>query len=248
MTNWLWVRSQADAPTPWQMGFQDPATAAMEGIVDLHHDICFFLITILVLVLWLGVRILAGFHHTRQPVPERFNHHTTLELVWAILPSLIVTLIALPSLTLIYTFDDLVARPSLTVKVIGRQWYWSYEMKEHVQYSLANPSKLLDLSSVLPNQSTYEKGGRKQPSSSFSSLNKQPLFNISKTNLSTKWIQGRECGGMVDARASKALSLRLCGFKSRHSQKGACLNEGKPIVETKKRKGNITKESVFVIT
>lgn len=137
------VNCFADAPTPWQMGFQDPATKAMMGIIDLHHDICFFLITILVLVLWLGARILLGFHHTYQPIPERFNHHTNLELVWAILPSLIVTLIALPSLTLIYSFDDLAADPYLTVKVIGRQWYWSYEMKEHVHHSLIDADALL---------------------------------------------------------------------------------------------------------
>ena len=144
-----WMPVMADAPTPWQMGFQDPATAAMEGIVDLHHDICFFLVTILVLVLWLGYRIVFGFHHTLQPQPERFNHHTNLELVWALLPSLVVTLIALPSLTLIYTFDDLVARPALTVKVIGRQWYWSYEMKEHVHHTLTHPMKLLEASNSL---------------------------------------------------------------------------------------------------
>lgn len=145
MIAWAWVRSQADAPTPWQMGFQDAATAAMEGIVDLHHDIGFFLAAILVLVLWLGARILVSFHHTRQPVPERFNHHTNLELVWAILPSLVVTLIALPSLTLIYTFDDLVARPALTVKVIGFQWAWRYELKEHVRnVSLIDPDQLLN--------------------------------------------------------------------------------------------------------
>jgi heme/copper-type cytochrome/quinol oxidase subunit 2 len=146
MTFFLWINSHADAPSPWQMGFQDPATAAMEGIVDLHHDICFFLVTILVLVLWLGGRIVTGFHHTLQPMPERFNHHTNLELVWAILPSIIVTLIALPSLTLIYTFDDLVARPALTVKVVGFQWGWRYECKEHVQLSLINPDHLLSLS------------------------------------------------------------------------------------------------------
>nr|YP_009054626.1 cytochrome c oxidase subunit 2a [Chlorotetraedron incus]AIK29114.1 cytochrome c oxidase subunit 2a [Chlorotetraedron incus] len=145
MTSWVWVHSNADAPTPWQMLFQDPATAAMEGIVDLHHDICFFLITILVLVLWLGARIVYSFHHTRMPVPERFNHHTNLELIWAILPSLVVTLIALPSLTLIYTFDDLIAKPALTVKVVGKQWYWSVEMNEHVHYSLVDIDRLMEL-------------------------------------------------------------------------------------------------------
>ena len=131
----------ADAPTPWQMGFQDPATKAMMGIVDLHHDICFFLITILILVLWLGARILYSFHHTRQEIPERFNHHTNLELIWAIFPSLIIALIALPSLTLIYSFDDLAADPFMTVKIIGRQWYWSYECKEHV--NLVDPNLVL---------------------------------------------------------------------------------------------------------
>jgi heme/copper-type cytochrome/quinol oxidase subunit 2 len=136
----------ADAPTPWQMGFQDSATKGMQGIVDLHHDICFFLAAILVFVLWLGARIVIAFHHTRQPIPERFNHHTNLELVWAILPSVIVSLIALPSLTLIYSFDDLASNPYLTIKVIGRQWYWSYEMKEHLHYHLVDPTELLKLS------------------------------------------------------------------------------------------------------
>lgn len=139
--------SFADAPTPWQMGFQDPATASMEGIIDLHHDICFFLLMVLMLVLWLGGRIVTSFHYTKQPQPERFNHHTNLELIWSILPSLIVTLIALPSLTLIYTFDDLVAKPALTVKVLGKQWYWSYEMHENIQQSILNADSLLDLSS-----------------------------------------------------------------------------------------------------
>lgn len=137
------VVSYADAPMPWQMGFQDPATKAMLGIVDLHHDICFFLVLILILVLWVGARIVYAFHHTRIPMPERFNHHTSLELVWAVLPSLIISLIALPSLTLIYSFDDLAADPFLTVKIIGYQWAWRYELKEHVRHSLVDPENLL---------------------------------------------------------------------------------------------------------
>lgn len=146
MTYLIHFFSFADSPTPWQMGFQDPATASMEGIYDLHADICFFLLMILVLVLWVGGRILTSFHYTKQPTPERFNHHTNLELIWSILPSAIVTLIALPSLTLIYTFDDLVAKPALTVKVLGKQWYWSYQMHEHIQQSILNADALLDLS------------------------------------------------------------------------------------------------------
>lgn len=141
-------QSFADAPVAWQMWFQDPATSVMEGITDLNADIQFFLIVILVLVLWLRFRIVSRFHHTKQPIPERFNHHTSLEQVWAILPSVIVTLIALPSLTLIFTYDDLVRKPLLTVKVIGRQWYWQYRMKESVDFYLRKETEKLLLANI----------------------------------------------------------------------------------------------------
>ena len=135
----------ADAPTPWQCNFQDPATSSMEGMIDLHGDILFFMIVIATLVVWLLVRICTAFHYSVQAVPEDFNHHTNLELVWAIIPSIIVILIALPSRTLIYSFDDLIGKPARTVKIIARQWYWSYEMKEHIRYQRIEPSKLLDM-------------------------------------------------------------------------------------------------------
>ena len=130
-----------DAPVAWQMYFQDPATSVMEGISDLNADIHFFLVVIQVLVLWLIFRIVYRFHHSSMPVPERFNHHTSLELVWAILPSVIVTLIALPSQSLIFTYDDQVRKPMQTVKVIGRQRYWQYALKESVDFSLRNQTE-----------------------------------------------------------------------------------------------------------
>lgn len=142
----------ADAPAAWQMLFQDPATSNMEGIVDQHHDIIMFLIVILILVFWLGTKIVLSFHHTKQPVPERFNHHTSQELVWAILPSVIITMIALPSLTQVYVFDDLVAKPRLTVKVTGFQWAWKYRMKESVQLNQSKTAEELllnDLKTVI---------------------------------------------------------------------------------------------------
>jgi heme/copper-type cytochrome/quinol oxidase subunit 2 len=74
--------------------------------------------------------------------------------VWAILPSVIVTLIALPSLTLCFTFDDLVAKPALTVKVIGKQWYWSYRLKESVHLTLSKQAENLLLSESLASAPT----------------------------------------------------------------------------------------------
>lgn len=136
-------KAYRDRPVAWGMYQQDPATSVMEGIRDLNRDIHFFLIVILVQVQWLIFRIVYRFHHKSMPVPERFNHHTALELVWAILPSVIVTAIALPSLSQIFTYDDLVAKPMLTVKVIGRQWYWQYALRESVDFSLRKQRDLL---------------------------------------------------------------------------------------------------------
>ena len=120
----------ADAPEPWQYGFQDPATPVMEGIVDLHHDICFFLIVVLVFVLWMLSRTLFYFHQSRNPIPEKIIHGTTIEIAWTITPSIILVLIAIPSFALLYSLDEMVD-PAITIKAIGHQWYWSYEYSDY---------------------------------------------------------------------------------------------------------------------
>lgn len=116
----------ADAPEPNQLGFQDPATPAMEGVIDLHHDICFFLTIILVFVVWMLFRTVFHFHIRTNPVPEKIIHGALVELAWTLAPSLILVAIAVPSFSLLYGLDELAA-PGLTVKAIGHQWYWSYE-------------------------------------------------------------------------------------------------------------------------
>jgi heme/copper-type cytochrome/quinol oxidase subunit 2 len=63
----------------------------MQSIIDLHHDIVFFLIAILSVVLWMGARIAYEFHRSRQPNAEQMNHHTQLELVRSFLPGVIVS-------------------------------------------------------------------------------------------------------------------------------------------------------------
>ena len=79
----------ADAPEAWQIGFQDPATPVMQGIIDLHHDICFFMLVIAVFVLWMLTRTLYHFHETKNPIPEKIIHGTTIEIAWTVTPSLI---------------------------------------------------------------------------------------------------------------------------------------------------------------
>ncbi len=121
----------ADSPVPWQVGFQDPATPMMEGIINLHHQIFFYLIFIAVFVVWMLVRILMLFNEKRNPVPSKVVHGTLIEVVWTITPSLILFLIALPSFNLLYAMDKVI-EPAITIKAIGHQWYWSYEYSDYI--------------------------------------------------------------------------------------------------------------------
>lgn len=211
-----------DAPLHWQFGFQDPATAIMEGIINFHHDLFFFLVVILFFVLQLLTRCLYFFSSysysnkieqlkknvfdltwiktihkytkmmslfglrlyvrnfdgkfqknlskqmsqveyerlyrgvRRGEAPElpsnsfriklksntdtldtknvyAVTHAPTLEIIWTVIPAIILVLIAIPSFSLLYTMDEVID-PLLTVKIIGHQWYWSYEFVNPVDY------------------------------------------------------------------------------------------------------------------
>jgi len=115
----------ADAPENFGCGFQDSASPTMEGIIDLHHDLCFFLIVILVFVMWMLFMLFRSVYlFNSMGRPEKLFHGATLELVWTLCPSVILLLIALPSFGLLYALEGGPA-PQVTIKAIGHQWYWS---------------------------------------------------------------------------------------------------------------------------
>ena len=120
-----------DAPERWQISFQDAATKIMDNIIDLHHDIMFFLVLISVFVLYILFRIVFAFRvaNTKTARTLTLQHNTEIEVIWTLVPALIVTLIALPSYVLIYNMDELI-EPKITLKVVGHQWYWSYEYSD----------------------------------------------------------------------------------------------------------------------
>jgi len=129
------LTSDIFAAKPWQLMFQDPATPIMEGIIDLHNDVMFYIIVIVTLVLWILLRIIYLFSPKRfgyyGPVSTN-THNTTVEVIWTITPALILLVIALPSFALLYAMDEVID-PALTLKVIGHQWYWSYEYSDYNQ-------------------------------------------------------------------------------------------------------------------
>ena len=135
-----------DAPLPWQIGFQDPATPIAQGIQDLHHDICFFMVVILTFVIWMLCRTLWHFHWTKNPVPSKIIHGTVIEVAWTVTPSLILMVIAVPSFALLYSMDEIVD-PSITLKAIGHQWYWTYELSD---YSTSDEASIVFDSYMIP--------------------------------------------------------------------------------------------------
>jgi len=119
-----------DYAHPWQISFQDPATPVMEGIIALHHDLMFVLSIIGTTVTWLLLRTTYLFYHKNNPIPSTISHGTTIEIIWTITPSIILMVIAIPSFALLYSIDEVID-PAVTLKVIGHQWYWSYEYSDY---------------------------------------------------------------------------------------------------------------------
>nr|WQF69577.1 cytochrome c oxidase subunit 2 [Pleonosporium sp.] len=121
----------ADSSENWQLGFQDPATPIMEGIINLHHDLMFFICVISIFVTWLLIRTLWYFQESHNIVPSNNTHGTIIEIIWTVTPALILLLIAIPSFSLLYAMDEIIA-PTITIKTLGHQWYWSYEYSDYL--------------------------------------------------------------------------------------------------------------------
>lgn len=121
-----------DAPQPWQWGFQDGASPSFEGIVDLHDQIVFYLIVILLGVSWMLSSVVRKFNSNKSAIVHKYyNHGTLIELIWTITPALVLIAIAFPSFKLLYLMDEVID-PVMTVKAIGHQWYWEYEYSDYV--------------------------------------------------------------------------------------------------------------------
>lgn len=124
------ILSYCDAPEAWQLGIQDPATPIAEGMIFFHNYLMFFLVVIGVFVMWMLSQVIFNFNENANPVPKRFTHSSLLEIVWTIIPAAVLLLIAIPSFALLYSLDEVID-PVVTLKVIGHQWYWSYEYSDY---------------------------------------------------------------------------------------------------------------------
>lgn len=142
----------ADAPKPWQTGFQEAASPSMELISEFHDGLLWLITAITLFVLVLLLWVIYRYRESKNPTPSRTTHNTLIEVIWTVVPVVILVIVFVPSYR-VMTANDKVADADMTLKVVGHQWYWSYEYPDHGNFTfdanmvfesdLEDPSKRL---------------------------------------------------------------------------------------------------------
>jgi cytochrome c oxidase subunit II len=142
--------AQQDMPTPsfpkeWQLGLQTPVTPVAEMIYAFHNELLWMCIIISLFVLALLLICIFRFNEKANPVPSKTAHNTTIEIVWTVIPIIILVVLAIPSYRLLF-YMDRTTDAEMTLKVIGNQWFWSYEyVDEEISFdSLPLPEDQID--------------------------------------------------------------------------------------------------------
>jgi len=98
----------------------------MEQIESFHVELFYIITFVSLFVLGLLVWIAIKFRASANPVPSKVHHNTLLEVAWTVIPVIILVVIAIPSFKLLY-FEAVVPKPDVTIRAIGKQWFWTYE-------------------------------------------------------------------------------------------------------------------------
>ena len=126
----------------------------MEGLVELHDNIMYYLVIVLFAVGWILVSLVINYLNIKSPISHKYlNHGTLIELIWTILPAVILLLIAFPSFKLLYLMDE-VSDPSMSVLAEGHQWYWSYQYPDFLNES----EEFIEFDSYIVPESDLEHG------------------------------------------------------------------------------------------
>ncbi|MGL9725511.1 MAG: cytochrome c oxidase subunit II [Wolbachia sp.] len=120
----------ASAPTSWQFGFPDPATEIMEVVVKLHSFVTGVMVAIMLCVWVLLAYVVFRFHKSKVKNISKTHHNVFLEIVWFVIPTMVVGILAFKNAKLL-KLQEKVPKADIILKVIGHQWYWSYQYPEH---------------------------------------------------------------------------------------------------------------------
>ena len=139
----------AEQPKDWQLGFQKAASGHMEDLVWFHDFMLLPIITgITVFVLFLVIYACVRYRASRNPIASTTSHNTLIEVIWTLVPCLILILMAVPSFKLLYS-QDKIPPADVTIKAIGYQWYWGYEYPDE---NIVFDSYMIEDSELQPGQ------------------------------------------------------------------------------------------------
>lgn len=145
-----WAKDLMGQPTPGGIGLQ-PAASPLKHDAHFFHDVILLPIITLITLLVLGLLawIVIRYNKKANPTPARWSHNTMVEIVWTVLPVVILVFISLFSFRLLFAYHDMPS-PDLTVKVTGNQWNWAYEYPDQgvAEY----------VSNMLPEEQLAERG------------------------------------------------------------------------------------------
>ena len=114
----------------WQLNFQEAASPIMAELHSFHNFLLFIITAIVLFVLLLLIYVIFRFSAKRNPIPAKFTHNIAIEVIWTVIPILILIIIAIPSFRILKMAEHS-PTPDVTIKVVGSQWYWSYSYPDH---------------------------------------------------------------------------------------------------------------------
>nr|YP_009489429.1 cytochrome c oxidase subunit II [Anomaloglossus degranvillei]YP_009489442.1 cytochrome c oxidase subunit II [Anomaloglossus blanci]AWG47129.1 cytochrome c oxidase subunit II [Anomaloglossus degranvillei]AWG47168.1 cytochrome c oxidase subunit II [Anomaloglossus blanci] len=129
---------------PLQLGFQDAASPIMEELLHFHDHALMAVFLISALVLYIISTLMTTKLSNTNTIDAQ-----EIEMVWTIMPAIILIVIALPSLRILYLMDE-INNPDITIKTIGHQWYWSYEYSDFVELNF--DSYMISSKDLMPGQ------------------------------------------------------------------------------------------------
>jgi cytochrome c oxidase subunit II len=136
-------------PSSWALGLQEAASPVMADIAWFHNFLLVLITAITVFVLALLVIVMIRFNGRANPTPSRTTHNALIEVIWTIVPVIILLSIAVPSFRLLFLQLD-PPTADLTVKATGKQWYWSYNYPDNGNFEF--DSLLVEDKDLKPDQ------------------------------------------------------------------------------------------------
>ena len=130
-----WAELLLGQPTPGAIALQPAAAPLKHSVIFFHDMILMPIITVISLfVAGLLIYVIFRFNKKSNPTPARWSHNTPIEIIWTVLPVVILMVISIFSFRLLYAYHDS-PKADVTVKMTGNQWYWTYEYPDHADFT-----------------------------------------------------------------------------------------------------------------